>query len=216
MEYPRYFSTNESLEGIVESLDLKSDDVVCSVLGSGDQLFAISEFVKDIAGFDVLSSAVEYVEDRFKALNDCDYEKFKGRCLYDEELEFIEKMKYFTPQRFRKIRENRCSVTLVEADILEFIRAGVLLNTTNKFYFSNALTYSTDEPFIDRLEEIKSGLQIGSISYFADSPHSFQMLKVPGFRVLEENSELAREKAQASSRNLGINYSFTPVVLERV
>ncbi|VVB77619.1 Uncharacterised protein [uncultured archaeon] len=63
-----YSRTNESLAAIVVGLDLKSDDIVYAIGGSGDQAFAILEYAGKVIAVDNNPLQIKLMKERVKLL----------------------------------------------------------------------------------------------------------------------------------------------------
>jgi len=71
-----YSVTNESLTAVIQGLELKPDDVVYAIGGSGDQAFAILEYAKRVIVIDSNPEQIKLIKRRAEMLEKSDYAKF--------------------------------------------------------------------------------------------------------------------------------------------
>ena len=62
--------TNEAIPAVVDGLELKSDDIVVSILGSGDIPLAIAPHVKKVYALDRNHSQVKYAKKQINCLKE--------------------------------------------------------------------------------------------------------------------------------------------------
>ncbi|MDO8628527.1 MAG: DUF3419 family protein [Nanoarchaeota archaeon] len=144
-----YTATNENLQGIVAGLDVQSDDKVLAVAGSGDQAFALLEFVARVEVVDTNPAQLSLVARRLKYLAKGDWDNFlpsgKGfldgsSVLHASKLSSVRlklRDKYFSvPGRLDCIRE-RADNLVIRGCVDIFSFAGSF-SCFSKVYCSNA------------------------------------------------------------------------------
>ncbi len=137
-----YGHTNECLESIILGLNPKGN--VLSILGSGDQAFAMAEHASLIVGVDFNASQVEYATLRLEALKRGDFYSF-----FDVNHFYYEKIKkYFSDERLGRIRKRISSgetkLEFLEGDIFNTSFLKGLKQTYGSFdrlYLSNAIAF---------------------------------------------------------------------------
>ncbi|MBI4919049.1 DUF3419 family protein [archaeon] len=139
LERVPYSKTNESLPAIINGLDLKQNDSVLAIAGSGDQAFAMLEYAARVEVVDKSSDQIFLVKLRAEALRREEYSLFL-RSSVDNFKELIkERNCYFSKRgRRQKIRGNlEQLVFLKPSNISEVISE----RKFSKVYLSNALDY---------------------------------------------------------------------------
>ena len=63
-----WIATNESLDAIINGMNLNSKDIVLSICGSGDIPFAIAPLVKKVIAVDGSLNQINYARARKEAL----------------------------------------------------------------------------------------------------------------------------------------------------
>ncbi len=134
-----YIATNETVEAIVESLSVKSDDIILTVCGSGDIPFALLEKGAKVIAVDVSGIQIQYAEWRMKKLESGDVDTFfrfidSGRG----EKNTLNRDYFSLDDRLTRIKEY--------APKIEFLKSNVFRTTTNdlffnKIYLSNTLGF---------------------------------------------------------------------------
>jgi len=128
-----YLRTNENLETIVAGLAVKPDDYIVAIGGSGDQAFALLEYVKRVLAVDISQRQITHMKKQVACLEEKDYVTFFKRR---------GDRKYFDTGRLGNIREKLSGLEIRKADIFD-----VCMNERgfNKVYLSNALSGHPDE-----------------------------------------------------------------------
>lgn len=157
--------TNESLNAIVLGLNLSPEDSVLAVAGSGDQAFAILEFVRQVKAVDIAPEQIEFMRQRAEALRVGDYAEFlrsdvrgsRDNLLAANYPEFTEfnsaefnlnrRRKYFAEddkKRLGRIQGNLGNLVISEpANILEVAQTETGFS---KIYLSNVFEYGKHGP----------------------------------------------------------------------
>lgn len=143
-----YEITNECTEAIVAGLDLKSYDKVITICGSGDQAFAILNYVDSITAVDMKENQVDYANKRLERLKN-------GRRGFSNGY-------YHTPRDLERLRSRLGKIEIVKANIKD-----VDFSSFNKAYLSNAISYGECEKTLT-LYKILSEMPSDSVVYFAD------------------------------------------------
>ncbi len=164
---PFYFRTNESLDAIVEGLDLKSDDSVLAIAGSGDQAFAILEYVKRVEVIDSKPNQIDFVKYRMNALKRKHYDLFlkdhgalKDRYQEKREKYFLEK------GRLNRIRQNLDKLFI---STNSNIFSNNFESLFSKIYLSNALDYQDFKDRYSGLNYVLYNLTPKGLIYVANS-----------------------------------------------
>ncbi len=135
-----YFYTNEILPAIIAGLDLRSNDNVFAICGSGDQAIAILEYVDNVIAVDYSKNQLEYAIKRAKLIKDG---KFNDFFNYQYDTSFF---KYGELRKEYFMKKGRMDKIKDKISKLEFRHAN--LNKLRKFspysrlYLSNAVSYS--------------------------------------------------------------------------
>lgn len=142
-----YTCTNESLKAIVKGLDLKDYDIMLAVCGSGDQAFAMLEYVNEVLAIDNNQDQVDFARNRAELLRKGKYGKFLS---FAEEQSAEEKRRavYFNKDRLNIIRSKLDNIRIEKTDLREINYFGEF----TKLYLSNALTFGNIKS--DEISEI--------------------------------------------------------------
>lgn len=212
--YLNYLYTNETLDAIIGGLDLKRDDKVLSILGSGDQAFAMLEYSSVIAT-DRVRAQLKFVNKRIKHLKNSEFDDFLMRnySLKDTKeyvpnvltrsgdyvLDFINlRNEYFlrNKNRLNNIRDRIDNLKILNNNILNCTN-----KEFNKIYFSNALTNGTN---ITKLVDIlpNNGLiyisNSGVVNRIIEQRSEYKIVKD------EELSKLAKDSEYISFETPGV------------
>lgn len=128
-----YTHTNENLKAIIEGLNLKNlESGSClAVGGSGDQSFAILEYVNDIAVVDINSFQIDLIKERVNLINNGDFSSFLNPQIKNKNLSrlypiinyrnLINRNKYFSEEnKLSNIRHKLNKMKIYHEDILNF------------------------------------------------------------------------------------------------
>lgn len=162
--YLNYIATNENIDAIIKGLDVNNNDKVLSILGSGDQAFAMLEHSKVIAT-DTIRAQLKFVNKRIEYLKENNFQDFlmknysvKKTREYIEGvitrtgeyvLEFINlRNNYFLKEgRLENIKDNLDNLKIFNKNIIDCHN-----EEFNKIYFSNALRAGTNiTELVDKL-----------------------------------------------------------------
>ncbi len=72
----KYIHTNEDIQAIIGGLELKPKDSIITICGSGEQTFAISQYVRKVVSVDYDENAIKYAKLRRKLLLEKKYKLF--------------------------------------------------------------------------------------------------------------------------------------------
>lgn len=202
-----YLSTNESLEAIMQCMELTRKDNVLAICGSGDQVFAMSEYAGDIIAMDLSLEQIEYAESQ------------RNTILRGNLMEFIYthtdwaymknskvRQKYFSKAgRMEKIRENLGRISFASGDIKAYSPGAKF----SRFYLSN-VHLGDDVEDVEVICRVMRGLSAGGICYHASGAELKYMISTSPeiARLVFIDEELTR-KAQA------LENSWEPLVLRR-
>lgn len=166
--YVKFPCTNESLDAIVHSLDVRPEDNVLAIGGSGDQAFALLEYVNSVVALDVDPVQRDFIQNRLNLLRQGDISSFvwpfKDQVDESDEFELL-RSKYevnthcgrndsrdryfFEGGRFERIREKAEQFELLpplnfEEVVSNSSEEGMVFSgrRINKVYLSNALFFS--------------------------------------------------------------------------
>ncbi len=138
-EKAMYSITNEHLEAAIQGLDLQSNDSVLAIAGSGDQAFAMLEYVRQVLVVDNSPPQINLVKARVNALREREYDLFltKPERISSEDCKVVAINNYFSKGRLEKIRNNLENlVVLPSQNVFELSDIEV-----SKIYLSNAIDY---------------------------------------------------------------------------
>ncbi|MBC8501077.1 MAG: hypothetical protein ISS25_02855 [Nanoarchaeota archaeon] len=159
---------NETLEAIVDGLDVNQNDVVLSVVGNGDQPLVLLERAARVIAIDNDPAALRLLNQRIKQLVDDEYFDFVGDQPAISNHYFEARAAYLQQERrLSTIRAKLDRLTIVSGDIFEFVKSN---RSFNKVYLSNAITYNgyDEQVFHDRLETVAKSLPREGLIYVAD------------------------------------------------
>lgn len=180
-----YHHTNESLVSIIRGLAINETDDIVSVLGSGDQAFAMLEFANSVLALDINELQAGYASNRAEALAEGDIERFFARRWYNDQ-DFRNSNKYFSKgsiistilpvkSRTEKIRAKLGRLEIKHAmNFLDEVREGRF----SKAYLSNMLGWPGGgfEKREDRREFIRKlapRLRSPGLIYIADAEQNW-------------------------------------------
>lgn len=217
VENANYSSTNEDLDAIVQGLDLRPDDSVLAVAGSGDQVFAILEYAGRVRAIDSSPSQLQLVRLKVEALGIRMQELF----FYGKEdllKEISRKREYFSAEgRLERIRDNLDNLVVLES---QNIFALQIDERFSKIYLSNALDWSRScEEKPENLSAAIKLLSPGGLLYISNSFTSMpydektylDLCDLPG---LEREFELTQKARELEKKNT--EYSWSPIVYRKV
>lgn len=152
-----YEATNEVLNAIVYGMDLKPSDRVLSICGSGDQPFAISEYVREVVAIDHDSYQIEYAAKKFENIKKGEYDEFFK--VYDTEPYKIKpRTKYFSKKDRLDIIRKKSNIMFLLARLEDMH----YFEGFNKVYLSNASSMTNMNPI---MEDLDSQLPKNSLVY---------------------------------------------------
>ena len=141
--------TNEDLIAIVKGLDVKPEDFILAIGGSGDQALALSEYARKVIAVDIDKSQVKHMSRLVKLLERGDYNRFLNeRSVSANMLRIPNEVSkllgvgmgdgrfYFNPTNLKRIRKRLEVLEIREESILDTIKKEYGFN---KIYLSNAL-----------------------------------------------------------------------------
>ena len=185
-----YSVSNENLQAIISGLELNSEDSVLAVAGSGDQAFAILEYVKNVMAVDINPSQVSFMKLRRSALqrgdiggffqDDVSQKKeinFLGWQKRDTEFYRSRRREYFSAEgRFDRIKKKLGHLIIFPLDIFQ---ATELKDGFTKIYLSNVFGQvymgGDFDYWIPNLEKafkrIAENLPKGGLIYTSFGPH---------------------------------------------
>jgi len=183
-----YARTNENLVSIVKGLDVGPEDYILAVGGSGDQAFALLEYVGKVLAVDIEQYQVSRMLKQAESLRYGDYESFlRRRMRYYKnkgldglfELEKKSGTGYFDKERLDRIREKLPTLDIRKADILDVCQNE---NGFTKVYLSNALTGHHDE-LGPKLKLISQSIPLEGLVYASNGITINEALNETGFII---------------------------------
>lgn len=208
-----YTHTNENIEAILCGLDVKRNDRVLAIGGSGDQAFAMLECGARVQVIDHNSVQIGFIRTRINHLSREDRPSFL-RTSHDPFLnhsktrEAIERDRYFTKDRIKIIAGNLNLLT-VSGNSLETELSHSDDGSYDKIYLSNAVVSEKEQV----VAECARVLSAGGLVYYNG-------LHLPAYgssgvlTLHSERTEAARAIYQ-SLKERGICYGWSPIVLEK-
>ncbi|MDI6738338.1 MAG: hypothetical protein QME12_07550 [Nanoarchaeota archaeon] len=158
MEYSLDFPhTNEILEAIVSSMDLRKDDDVLAILGSGEQALAFAPLVNSVTAVDENHAQFDYAVSRIRALNE-----FYGVIAFLGEWARLDKYNlgiYFAGKKLEDAKKNAGKISFCLADIFNYPWEQ---EKFSKAYLSNACRTQ------EELERIAGKLRQPGLVYIAN------------------------------------------------
>lgn len=222
-----FTSTNESLNAVVNGLEISETDRVLAVGGSGDQAFAMLERARSVEVWDISQVQLNYIQRRLEALREGHFERFLGeteQIIADNDSHLVRN--YFSRGgRFERIRErvDRLKLVTNPMDILNDLSPKNFLG--NKVYFSNAIGYKHKDQDQDNLgvleimDKIARGFTKGTVFYSSSIPVPASMIGSSAMQYLlcdVEKSELARRYEEEDRRQFSDkHYLWNPGVFVR-
>jgi hypothetical protein len=167
-----YPYTNESLDAIIQGLEIKQGDKVLSVLGSGDQAFAMLEFAESVIATDNNIRQVKYAEERRNLLAIGNVEQFlllgndSEQCTKQNRDRSIDYFK--EPGRLERIRQNLGKLKIKEGDFTYLLGRELF----TKIYLSNALGYRSSiiyEEACYLAAKMVQSMEIGGLLYISNN-----------------------------------------------
>ena len=169
-----YECTNESIPGIVAGLELKEEDRIFAVSGSGDQAFAMLEYVDFVQAVDHNPMQVNYAQKRVRQIRDGDFEGFyKVGYMWEGTRFAVARRNYFTEERLRRVSDRLDRLVITEANIFDICSKE---GKFNKFYFSNTFFFFQSTTFFTSLVVAQP---IGGLIYAAFNPYTVS-IPIPG------------------------------------
>lgn len=193
-----FMTTNENLSSIVKGLDVKPDDSIIAIAGSGDQAFALLEYAKKVLAVDREPFQVKYMNQMIEFIRNGDYESFLKShtdwIWYEREIIEEESFptNYLNPERIERVRKKLDSLKVREGDIFDVIGQE---EGFNKVYLSN-MGGSKFSPYFCRLiKGVSDKLPSGGLIYISSGKEKGKSMDIcPELVVDEHLSYLAREK----------------------
>ncbi|MFH1066065.1 MAG: hypothetical protein V1734_06165 [Nanoarchaeota archaeon] len=138
---------NESIDAVVQGMDINEEEEVIAICGSGDVVFGMLEKARSVVGVDINPLQVDYALERKVLLKEGYLENFLniGKVSHARDtVRMKQSIDYFSqPGRIERIRGNLERLTIKQGDILKRIddaaKAG---KRFTKAYLSNILTWN--------------------------------------------------------------------------
>lgn len=184
LRIPSYWETNESLDAIVNGMNVGKRDRILAVLGSGDQAFALLEKAAYVKAVDNCMAQVEHAQARIKYPETT---LTKPHCSH-----FYGNRDYFSAERIAEIKKKASCLEIAEEDI--FTEGNI--EEFNKIYLSNASTNGSNpldkvNGFLNRLAQ---NLGKPGIVYFTADPEFKPEIIIPKrFSLDKELTRIARK-----------------------
>ncbi|MCF7865901.1 hypothetical protein K9L67_04105 [Candidatus Woesearchaeota archaeon] len=192
-----YLATNETINSPVKGLDPKSDDRILSIIGSGDQIFAMLEFIEkgQIIATDHWQPQIDYLNYRIDRLLNGKIDEFSGKkipypfiikgkeyAINGKKTNFDNirrRLNYFeNEKRIEKIKKNINNLKIIQTatKIQDFYDENY-----NKIFFSNAITYTKD------IQKLLNKLPINGLIYFSESNNNKEINTENSRLILDQN-----------------------------
>lgn len=187
-----HHTTNENLDAIIAGLDLKPDDSVLAVAGSGDQAFAILEYVRKVEAVDINPNQIDFIKLNVKALKLNKYDLFQRgpeffHCVRDRQ-------DYFLQQgRLNRIRSNLGNLNILEPSDIFSVRSKI---KWSKIYLSNVLDHVDSDRILPGMLALLENLSLGGVIYAPGGFGSFNEKNVNCQLLGLKKEEELTEKAQ--------------------
>jgi hypothetical protein len=213
---PTWEYTNENLPAIITGLELKPEDIILSVCGSGDQAFAMLEHSKQVVAFDYNKLQIQFAIKRAEQLRKGDVDGF---------IQISENVNYklgnigmLRAFRSRNMYFTQDTVNIIKSKLnsIEFKLGNVFNAAEKKFtkvYLSNSLTYNSydyvnssncpvknENISIKRMKTLIDFLPQGALIYTAS--------------MKRKTSDIASKISQAFPRRLKIEKNLTTLAQE--
>ena len=207
-KYPlmlEYTTANESIESIIAGMDIKKEDRILAVCGSGDQAFALLEYAREVVAVDYNPVQIAYAQERKQKLQQWDVEEFMG-------ISFKWRTRYFKKKgRLERIRKKLDALSFLEGEI--FSMAQNEGRKFNKLYLSNAISYQS----ISYKEQEKliadtfASLNSGTLVYMLPFGFTFYYLEPHGLELVENLTASAQKLANRTD-----GYLWSPMVCRKM
>jgi hypothetical protein len=204
-----YRVTNECLPAVTLGMNVKAQDSILAIAGSGDQAFALLEHTRHVSVADWNPAQLEYIRQRVNALREGDWEGFfKPWSQASLDVRESAVYNYFNHQkRLETIARNINSLQVLESSDFITALASFPCNTFNKIYCSNA--------FVDRSKFGKIGEYIpnGGLVYNACGEKSARPIVVrTGGRLVIDGDLTKKARDSEESYVHGHYFKWSPVV----
>jgi hypothetical protein len=215
-----YRRTNEGLRGIVIGMNIQPRDRILAVGGSGDQSFAMLEYVPEgrVITTDLLKNQVEFILHQAKTINQGGRQSYLNfmyaRGLIPSDVEFFEEFDalYFSERRLEAIRQNINNLRLVQGDVVKVAEAKK--GKFNKIYLSNSLFYNGESDALaeKQLRRAAAVVPRGGLIYHAEINESILPFTL---QSLGNMLEVDKELSAAALEDTGKDFPWQPIVFRR-
>ena len=167
-------STNESLEAVIAGMNVRPEDRILSIGGSGDQAFAFLEKGAGVVVVDNNPKQVDLIRQKAKLLRNENYNGFLRAGLSEAYLANPTDESHMARNRYLRKRLPAIRERLDKLDILgeeDIFRAVSALNGYNKVYLSTVfgqMDISDNYKIRERLALVAENLSAGSLVYVGD------------------------------------------------
>lgn len=212
-------STNETIEAIIVGLDIKPNDYIIAICGSGDQPLAMLEYARKVLAVDFTISQIEFTFEQINLIKKGDYDGFLSNRGRGNDA-------YFTKERLDCIREKLPNLGIMKGDILKACTSEIGFN---KAYLSNILDNPVERNTFNLLKRdlsvVNMNIPNGGLVYVTDG---YLLRK----RFLNKNYTLKNGRLEKFTNNTGLtidkelsilaneletsHLSWKPLVLKKV
>lgn len=207
-----FYHTNESLDAITTGLDIRGNDRVLAIAGSGDQSFAMVERGAIVTALDRNSAQIDYMRARADALSKGDFEGF-----LKEELCFQKpQIRSSDEGRLQNIRDNLGNLKILDPKSVSDILSECPEGTFDKIYLSNVGRPCMAGKLI---VQALGCLAVGGLVYHSYSRRGY----FPGLYDKEVSAELefrlsseANEFEMRDFYETNKSYGWHPVVFRKI
>jgi hypothetical protein len=224
MEYDgcRYSITNEKLEAILNGLDIKPEDKVLSICGSGDQPLALLEIAKEITVIDIGQNQIDLFKRRKGIICSGEYSKFRdvygGIAFYN----LSSRNEYFSNERLDKIKEN-INKSKIEAVCGNIFKKSFKKPFT-KIYLSNAILFNDllRKDTRKKIKKISKELSSTGLVYISDGDQLLREVENKGYEInsfvypLVTNETLTEKARELQKPRNEHEQPWFPIVLQKV
>ena len=176
-----FVRSNEDLPSILRGMDVNPSDYILAVGGSGDQSFALLEYVQRVKALDIDRYQVTHINKQADCISRQDYEGFWKRSKGNG---------YFDRERLDRLNSRIQFFEIVMGDIIDICQSETGFN---KVYLSNALTGHPDE-LTPKLRKLWQSLPLGGLAYASNGNTIYDALNGSGFIFDEFLTSLTRDE----------------------
>jgi len=221
---PTWEYTNENLHAIITGLELKPEDIILSVCGSGDQAFAMLEYSKQVVAFDYNKLQLQFAVKRAEQLRKGDVDNF-FQISENAEYKFSNigmlrafrsRNMYFTQNSINIIKSKLNSIEFKFGNVFDKKIAAEKKFT--KVYLSNSLTYNSYN-YVNSNCSVKNNSSVKKEDIIIKRMETLIDFLLPGALIYtvsmkRKTSDITSKISQAFPRRLKIEERLTTLAQE--